>query len=179
MMDCTLPLLIHVPSSWQISTTVSRQLPSIKSWTAAIFSGVMLVLVRHWWIEFSTASLYPRNSLCQNFTCVFDSVDSLYCVHNLHQISLRPFLLIKNFITTCCAIVIGTSLLLILNSTNWGEGRVWWQGEEGAHSPPHHRTRSLPNHAHSLVATDRGRFIFDLPTYLPMKLCIICEDLKA
>jgi len=40
---------------------------------------------------------------------------------------------------------------------------VRW-GEEGSHTPPHRRTRSLPNRAHSLVATDRGRFIFGLPT---------------
>jgi hypothetical protein len=39
------------------------------------------------------------------------------------------------------------------------------------HSPPQRRTRSLPNHAHSLVATDRGRFIFDLPTYIACVLC--------
>jgi len=117
------------------------------------------------------ASLPPRNSLCKNFTCVFDSVDSLYCACNLRQISLGPtFSLVRNFITTRCAILIGTSLSLILNSSNWGEGRVWQWGEEGPHTPPHRRTRSLPNCAHSLVATDRGRFIFDLPTYLQMSL---------
>jgi len=63
------------------------------------------------------ASLSPRNSLCQNFTCVFDSVDSPYCACNLCQISLGPFSLVRNFITTHCAIVIGTSLSLILNSS--------------------------------------------------------------
>ena len=111
--------------------------------------------------------LFLYETLCWNFTCIFDSVDSPYCVGNLHQISLGPtFLLVRNFITARCAIVIGTSLLLILNSINWGEGRVWWWGEEGPHSPPHCRTRSLPKHAHSLVATDRSWFIFDLPSYL-------------
>jgi len=42
--------------------------------------------------------------------------------------------------------------------------RVWRRGEEGHQSTPHHRTRSLLNRAHSLVATDRGRFIFDVPS---------------
>ena len=125
----------------------------------------VLVLGRRWWLVFYMASLPPWNSLCQNFTCVFDSVDSLYCARNLRQISLGPtFSLVRKFITTRCAIVISTSLSLILNSTNLGEGRVWRRGEEGPHSPPHRRTRSLPNRAHSLVATDRGRFIFDLPS---------------
>ena len=115
---------------------------------------------------FCTSSLPSRNSLCQNFTCVFDSADSPYYARNLRQISLGPtFSLVRNFITTRCAIVTGTSLSLILISRNWGEGRVWRRGEEGPHTPSHLRTRSLPNRAHSLVATDRGRFIFDLPTY--------------
>jgi len=58
-----------------------------------------------------TVSLPPRNSLCQNFTCVFDSVDSPYFVRNLCQISLgSTFSLVRNFITTRCAIVIGTPL---------------------------------------------------------------------
>ena len=76
-----------------------------------MFSGVVLVLGRRWWLVFCTASLPPRNSLCQNFTCVFDSVDSPYCARNLRQISLGPtFSLVRNFITTRCAIVIGTPL---------------------------------------------------------------------
>ena len=87
-----------------------------------------------WQPRICTASLPPRNSSCQNFTCIFDSVDSPYCARNLRQISLGPtFSLVRNFITTHCAIVIGTSFSLILNSTNWGEGRVWQRGEEGPH----------------------------------------------
>ena len=99
----------------------------------------VLVLGRRWWLVFCTASLPPRHSLCQNFTCVIDSVDSPYCARNLRQISLGPkFSLVRNFITTRCAIVIGTSLSLILNSSNWGEGE---SGGEVRRVPnPHHST---------------------------------------
>ena len=137
MMDCTLLQLI--PSIWKISTTVSQRSPSIRSRTAEMFSGVVLVLGRRWWLVVCTASLPPRNSLCQNFTCVFDSVDSLYCARNLRQISLGPtFSLVRNFITTRCAVVTGTSLSLILNSTNWGEGES--DGEVRRVPNPHHTT---------------------------------------
>jgi hypothetical protein len=50
---------------------------------------------------------------------------------------------VRNFITTRCAIVIGTSLLLILNSTNCVERSVRLRVEEGPHTPPPHRTRSF------------------------------------
>ena len=103
-----------------------------------MFSGVVPVLGRRWWLVFCTASLPPRNSLCQNFTCVFDSIDSPYCARNLHQISLCPtFLLVRNFITSC-TVVIGTSLTLILNSTNWGEEES--DGEVGRVPNPYHTT---------------------------------------
>ena len=90
--------------------------------TAAIFSGAMVVLGRRWWLRHS----HPlRNSLCQNLSCVFDSVDFPYCARNLRQISLgQTFSLVRSFITTRCAVVIDTSLSLIFDSTNWGEGRV-------------------------------------------------------
>ena len=50
---------------------------------------------------------------------------------HLKNISLRTLLISRP--STRCAIVIGTSLSLILNSANWGEGRVWRRGEEGPH----------------------------------------------
>jgi hypothetical protein len=116
---------------------------------------------------FCKAPLPPRNSLCQNSTCVFDSVDSPYCARNLHQISLDPtFSLARNFITTRCATVICTALSLILIPTNCEEGRVRLRIEKSLHTPPQHRSRSQPNRAHRLVATDRDRFIFDPPTYI-------------
>ena len=85
---------------------------------------------------FYMAFLPPGNSLCQNFTCVFDSVDSPYCARNLRQISLGPtFSLIRNFITTSCEIVIGTFFSLILNSTSKkGES----DGEVRRVPTPHH-----------------------------------------
>ena len=104
-----------------------------------MFFGVVLVLGRRWRLVFCMASLPPRNSLCQNFTCVFDSFDSPYCARNLRQISLGPtFSLVRNFIITRCAVVIGTSLSLILNSTNWGEGES--DGEMRRVPNPHHTT---------------------------------------
>ena len=126
----------------------------------------MLVLGRRWWLVFCMASLPPRNSLCQNFTCVFDSVDSPYCARNLRQISLDPtFSLVRNFITTCCAIVIGTSPSLILNSTNWGGGRVLRRGEEGPYSPPHHRTRSFTQLC-SFAGGNWQRLVYIWSTYV-------------
>jgi hypothetical protein len=128
--------------------------------------GVMLVLGRRWRLVLCVATLSPQKFFFRNFTCVFNSVESPYCASNLRQISLGPtFSLARNFITTRCATVIGTALSLILIPTNCGEGRVQLRVEEGLHTPPQHRSGSLSNRAHRLVATDRGRFIFDPPTY--------------
>ena len=131
---------LHAPiADTKLLTNFNHSKPTIafnKVTNRAMFSGVLLALGGRWWLVFCTASLTPRNSLCQNFTCVVYSVDSTYCARNLRQISLGPtFSLVRNFITKSCAIVIGTSLALILNSTNCEEGRVWRRSEEGLHSP--------------------------------------------
>ena len=101
----------------------------------------MLVLGRRWWLVSRTASLPPRKYLRQNFTCVFDSVDSPYCARNLHQISLGPTLsLVRNFITTRCEIVIGTSLSLIFNPNTGGDGlsgTARWGGSPHITTPTH------------------------------------------
>jgi len=61
------------------------------------------LLIREW-IKYKPTfarHLFLHETLCQNFTCVFDSVYSPYCARNLRQISLGPtFSLVRNFITT-------------------------------------------------------------------------------
>jgi hypothetical protein len=101
----------------------------------------MLILGRRWRLVFCTASLPPQNSLCQNFTCVFNSVDSPYCARNIRQISLGPtFWLVSDFITTRCTIVIGTSAPLSRSS---------WFHLTGAKGESDGEVRSVPTPHHN------------------------------
>ena len=134
----------------------------------------MLVLGRHWWLVFCTPSHPPWNSLCQNFTCVFDSVDSPYCARNLRQISLGPtFSLVRNFITTHCATVIGTSLSPILNSTIWGEGRVVSARLRGSPLPttPPHKVSNTIVLIRWLQLTEVGLYLIYLIQYSRVSFC--------
>ena len=105
-------------------------------------------------------TLYARISLASSIVLIPRIVRVIYAKFHWAQ----RFFPVRNFITSRCAIVTGTSLS---RSSSYHLTGVKGEsdGEVRRVPTPHHK-RSLPNRAHSLVATDRGRFIFDLPTYV-------------